>query len=84
MEKTTPAAARAALHPIELQQVQINALATGFRALMAIHPHPDRVRQVFDQLAGQQEASWGFLQNPNLGVVFRDLAETLFQFQPPA
>lgn len=54
-------------------------LTSAVRALIATHPDPERMRQVFEQLIDQMLGNPGFLSDPDLGIVLRDFATTLFQ-----
>ncbi len=56
-------------------------VTVAVRALISTHPEPEKLRTAFDQLIGQMLSHPGFLENPDQGIVLRDMAETLFQ--PP-
>jgi len=70
------------LQPIEFLALQETVLCCAFRALLANHPEPQKVRATFDQLLGQIQASpavAGSSQGQSEAV--RSFAATLFQ--PP-
>lgn len=54
-------------------------LTSAVRALIATHPEPERIRKVFEQLIDQMLVDQAFLSDPDLGIVLRDFAATLFQ-----
>jgi|JI81AbrownRNA_FD_contig_61_180643_length_504_multi_1_in_0_out_0_1 hypothetical protein len=75
------AAARSRLGATMTISTHLYGLTSAVRALIATHPEPERMRQVFDQLIGQMLAHPAFLSDPDQGIVLRDFAATLFQ--PP-
>lgn len=69
----------ARLDPTVVVATQLYGLTSAVRALIATHPEPDRLRQVFDQLLGQMLAHPGMVLNPEQGIVLREMAEVLFR-----
>lgn len=81
--KPDPAAvaARERLGSTQVLSLHLNGVMAAIRALIETHPDRDRVRMVFEQLIAQMLSHPGILDNPDQGIVIRDLAATLFQ--PP-
>lgn len=82
MATTEQQAAREALsrlgNPTALA-IQIAALMSLGRALLATHPDKDAVRAVYDQFMGQLMAQPGIVDDPDQMTVLRDLTNTIFQ-----
>lgn len=73
------AAAREALGTTMTLAVQQSCVIAAVRALIAAHPDPVRVRQVFDQLLFQTRVHPAVLADKDRAIVLDDLTETLFE-----
>lgn len=71
--------ARDRIGDIATLSIHTNCLIAAFRALLATHPEPEKVRAAHDQLIAQMLAHPAFLDDSGCGAVLRDVTETLFQ-----
>ncbi len=63
-----------------LETIQLHVLWTAVKAIIAIHPEPEKVRNVFDQLIGQSTANLIVQGEPlEAFTVVRELTTSLFE-----
>lgn len=62
-----------------LLATHLYGLSAAVRAIIATHPDPKNLRQVFDQFLFQMQAHPAFLSNKDTALALKDFAETLFQ-----
>lgn len=68
----------ARLDPMEVHNIQMLALFSAVRALIAVHPQSEKVRGVYDQLTAQVIASPFVMGQPDKAIILRDISATLF------
>lgn len=78
----TASAAHERLGAVLALSAHQSCLAMAVRALIATHPDQMRMRQVFDQLLFQTLTQPATLAAPDVAILLKDMAKTLFE--PPA
>lgn len=77
-EQKAASDAVARLHPMEVHNIQILVALSAVRALIAAHPQPEKVRDIYEQLITQAIASPFVMGQPDKAIVLRDISATLF------
>ena len=66
----------------EIEMLRMAVNVTAIKAMIATHPNPGKLKDAFDQLLGQLQASPGVMGNPEYAAFIRQMAGDLFA--PPA